>query len=161
MKIFESQDILLFAKRIEENGERFYQQSADRLQDPKAKELFRYLAEEERVHRNVFEEMLSTMERFDVRETYEGEYLSYLQDYLDRKVIFDSKTAERELAGVQDPASAIDFAIRREMDAILYFTEVKQFVSEEQQDPIDRILKEERGHFSKLSDLKKTLEKKK
>ncbi len=160
MKIFESQDILLFAKRIEENGERFYQQSADRLQDPKTKELFRYLAEEERVHRNVFEEMLSTMERFDVRETYEGEYLSYLQDYLDRKVIFDSKTAERELAGVQDPTSAIDFAIRREMDAILYFTEVKQFVSEGQQGPIDRILREERGHFSKLSDLKKTFEKK-
>lgn len=161
MKIFESQDILLFAKRIEENGERFYQQSADRLQDPKAKELFRYLAEEERVHRNVFERMLSTMERFDVKETYEGEYLTYLQDYLDRRVIFDSKTAEKELAGVQDPVSAIDFAIRREMDAILYFTEVKHFVSEGQQGPIDRILKEERGHFSKLNDLKKTLEKKK
>ena len=160
MKIFESQDILRFAKRIEENGERFYQQSADRLQDPKAKELFRYLAEEERVHRNVFEGMLSTMERFDVRETYEGEYLSYLQNYLDRKVIFDSKAAERELAGVQDPVSAIDFAIRREMDAILYFTEVKHFVSEGQQGPIDRILEEERGHFSKLNGLKKTFEKK-
>ena len=160
MKIFESQDILLFAKRIEENGERFYQQSADRLQDPKAKELFRYLAEEERVHRNVFEGMLSTMERSDVRETYEGEYLSYLQNYLDRKVIFDSKAAERELAGVQDPVSAIDFAIRREMDAILYFTEVKHFVTEGQQGPIDRILEEERGHFSQLSNLKKTFEKK-
>jgi rubrerythrin len=160
MKIFESQDILLFAKRIEENGERFYQQSADRLQDPKAKELFRYLAEEERVHRNVFEGMLSTMERFDVRETYEGEYLSYLQDTLDRKVIFDSKTAENELVGVQDTVSAIDFAIRREMDAILYFSEVKHFVSEGQQGSIDRILEEERGHFSKLSDLKKTFEKK-
>ncbi len=159
MKIFESQDILLFAKRIEENGERFYQQSADRLQDPKAKELFRYLAEEERVHKNVFEGMLSMLERVDVRETYEGEYLSYLQDYLDRKVIFDSKTAERELAGVQDPVSAIDFAIRREMDAILYFTEVKHFVSEGQQGPIDRIVVEERGHFSKLNDLKKTFEK--
>ena len=161
MKIFESQDILLFAKRIEENGERFYQQSADRLQDPKAKELFRYLAEEERVHRNVFEGMLSTMQKFDVRESYEGEYLSYLQDYLDRKVIFDSKTAQGELADVQDPVSAVDFAIRREMDAILYFTEVKHFVSEGQQGPIDRILIEERGHFSKLNDLKKTFEKKK
>jgi len=160
MKIFESQDILLFAKRIEENGERFYQQSADRLQDPKAKELFRYLAEEERVHRNVFEGMLSTMERFIVRETYEGEYLSYLQAYLARKVIFDSTTAQGELADVQDPVSAVDFAIRREMDAILYFTEVKHFVSEGQQGPIDRILEEERGHFSKLSDLKKTFEKK-
>ena len=161
MKIFESQDILLFAKRIEENGERFYQQSADWLQDTKAKELFRYLAEEERVHRNVFEGMLSTMQKFDVRESYEGEYLSYLQDYLDRKVIFDSKTAQGELADVQDPVSAIDFAIRREMDAILYFTEVKHFVSEGQQGPIDRILIEERGHFSKLNDLKKTFEKKK
>jgi len=161
MKIFESQDILLFAKRIEENGERFYQQSADWLQDAKAKELFRYLAEEERVHRNVFEGMLSTMQKFDVRESYEGEYLSYLQDYLDRKVIFDSKTAQGELADVQDPVSAIDFAIRREMDAILYFTEVKHFVSEGQQGPIDRILIEERGHFSKLNDLKKTFEKKK
>jgi len=160
VKIFESQDILLFAKRIEENGERFYQQSADRLQDPKAKELFRYLAEEERVHRNVFEGMLSTMERVDVRETYAGEYLNYLQDYLDRKVIFDSKTAESELVDVQDTVSAIDFAIRREMDAILYFTEVKHFVSEGQQGPINRILEEERGHFSKLSDLKKTFEKK-
>ena len=161
MKIFESQDILLFARRIEENGERFYQQSADRLQDPEAKELFRYLAKEERVHRNVFEEMLSTMERSDVKETYEGEYLTYLQDYLDRKVIFDSKTAESELGGLQDPVSAIDFAIRREMDAILYFTEVMHFVSEGQQGPIDRILEEERGHFSKLSDLKKTFEKRK
>ena len=160
MKIFESQGILLFAKRIEENGEKFYQQSAGRLQDPKAKELFRYLAEEERVHRNVFEGMLSTMERSDVRETYEGEYLSYLQNYLDRKVIFDSKAAERELADVQDPMSAIDFAIRREMDAILYFTEVKHFVTEGQQGPIDRILEEERGHFSQLSNLKKTFEKK-
>ena len=160
MKIFESQDILLFAKRIEENGERFYQQSADRLQDPKAKELFRYLAEEERVHRNVFEGMLSTVERVDVRETYTGEYLNYLQDTLDHKVIFDSKTAESELVGVQDTVSAIDFAIRREMDAILYFTEVKHFVSEGQQGPINRILEEERGHFSKLSDLKKTFEKK-
>jgi rubrerythrin len=160
VKIFESQDILLFAKRIEENGERFYQQSADRLQDPKAKELFRYLAEEERVHRNVFEGMLSTMERVDVRETYAGEYLNYLQDTLDHKVIFDSKTAESELVGVQDTVSAIDFAIRREMDAILYFTEVKHFVSEGQQGPINRILEEERGHFSKLSDLKKTFEKK-
>ena len=160
MKIFESQDILLFAKRIEENGERFYQQSADRLQDPKAQELFRYLAEEERVHRNVFERMLSTMERVDVREIYTGEYLNYLQDTLDHKVIFDSKTAESELVGVQDTVSAIDFAIRREMDAILYFTEVKHFVSEGQQGPIDRIVEEERKHFSKLSDLKKTFEKK-
>jgi rubrerythrin len=41
MKLFESQDMLLFAKRIEENGERFYQQPAVRLQDPKAKELLR------------------------------------------------------------------------------------------------------------------------
>jgi len=56
---------------------------------------------------------------------------------------------------VNDTPPAIDFAMHREMDAILYFLEIKNLVSKNQQSSIDRIVDEERKHFSLLSQMRK------
>jgi len=74
-------------------------------------------------------------------------------------VIFIKESQEKELAIIKDTASAIDFAIQRELDSILYYQESKQFVHENQQKLIDDIINEERKHFAVLSDLKKSLNK--
>jgi rubrerythrin len=160
MKLFESNEIYLFAVRIEENGEKFYRHAAQIAQDKESRNMFSFLADEEVRHKKTFETMLSKMEKRDIEESYPGEYLAYLQDYLDNKIIFSKTATETEYPEVKDTLSAIEFAIQREMNSVLYYHEVKKFVAPSQQDDIDKIIEEERNHFSQLSEIKSNYEKK-
>jgi len=155
MKLFESNEIYLFAMRIEENGEKFYRHAAQMAQEKESRTLFSFLADEEVRHKKAFENMLSRMERGDVEESYPGEYLAYLQDYLDNKIVFTKSAKDTEYPEVKDTLSAIEFAIQREVNSILYYHEVKKFVATSQQDDIDKIIEEERKHFSQLTEIRK------
>jgi rubrerythrin len=62
---------------------------------------------------------------------------------------------DSELSRVKDTLSAINFAIRRELDSILYYHEIKRFISRSQHDSIDKIIDEERKHFETLSEIRK------
>ncbi|MCK4339265.1 MAG: rubrerythrin, partial [Candidatus Cloacimonetes bacterium] len=56
INIFNASEIYQFAIRIEENGEKFYRQMAKKLDEPKVKELFTLLADDEVVHKKTFKE---------------------------------------------------------------------------------------------------------
>jgi rubrerythrin len=157
MAVFERQEIYLLAMRIEENGERFYRGAAQTLEDKAAKDLFRDLAEEEVRHKAIFESMFSKMESYQMDERYSGEYLEYLRAYVDDKIVFSKRDVDRELREVRDVRSAIRFAMHREMEAILYFLEMKNLVSKGQQSSIEKIVEEERRHFTTLSRALKNL----
>ena len=157
MAVFESQEIYQFAMRIEENGERFYRGAAQVLQDREAKDLFGHLADEEVRHKKVFESLLSKLENYQIDERYSGEYLEYLRAYIDDNVIFNKREVDRELREVKDVRSAIEFAMRRETEAILYFLEMKNLVSKGQQNSIEKIVEEERRHYTILSHAHKNL----
>jgi len=98
--------------------------------------------------------MLSKIETHSLPEGYPDEYGSYLRDYVDSKIIFTKEAMEKELTKIKDIPSALDFAIRREMDSILYYQEIKAFVSKDQHRVIDEIMGEERSHFETLSALR-------
>ena len=51
MTIFNMHDVVNFAIRIEENGEKFYREAAEIIPDGPVRELFTRLAEEETVHK--------------------------------------------------------------------------------------------------------------
>jgi len=157
MAVFESQEIYQFAMRIEENGERFYRGAARVLGDRETKDLFNHLADEEVKHKKLFESMLSKLENLQLYERYSGEYLEYLRAYVDDKIVFNKGDVDRELGEVKDARSAIEFAMRREMEAILYFLEMKNLVSKGQQNSIEKIVEEERRHFTILSHAQKSL----
>ncbi|MBP8984867.1 MAG: ferritin family protein, partial [Syntrophobacterales bacterium] len=144
MKIFDASDIFQFAVRIEENGERFYRQAATVFDNEEVKHLFNSLADEEVKHKKYFSTLLSQIESYDPPETYPGEYMEYLRNYLDNKVVFSSHATKDEFGGVKDALSALDFAINREVDSILYYSEAKNFVSKSQHGEIDKIITEER-----------------
>ena len=58
-----------------------------------------------------------------------------------------------ELDAAKDPLAAIQFAIRRELDSILYYEEVKMLVPKHQRRSIDGIIEEERRHYLTLLEL--------
>jgi len=154
MKTFDVSEIFQFAIKIEENGTKFYWHAAQMAKDAKMKEVFNSLAEDEIEHKKIFEDMLSQMHKYDPSEFYPEEYFEYLHSYVDG-IIFTGELQERELP--VDTLSAIKFAIQRELDSILYYQEIKKFVTKDQHDLIDRIIEEERKHFLKLSKFLKEL----
>jgi len=160
MKIFDASDIFQFAVRIEENGERFYRYAATIVDNEETKNLFNILADEEANHKKYFSTLLSEIESYEPPETYPGEYMAYLRNYLDNKVVFSTHATKDEFGGVKDTLSALDFAINREVDSILYYSEAKNLVPRSHHAEIDKIIAEERRHFAKLTDFKRQYDKK-
>jgi len=152
LKIFDAHDAIQFAIRIEENGEAFYRRAGQAVSDDRVKQLFGRLADEEAKHRGVFQEMLDGLDAPPVEdeEEYEGEYLSYLRDYIDGKVVFCAQP------GLTDAGDAIDFAIQRELDSLLYYEELKKLVAERHHRLLDVVIQEEAAHFSQLSEARRT-----
>ncbi|MGC8976866.1 MAG: ferritin-like domain-containing protein [Candidatus Ratteibacteria bacterium] len=151
---FNVSEIYQFAIKIEENGEKFFRDIAGKTKDIKVKDLFIFLADEEVRHKKVFEELLSKIEKYEPPEIYPGEYFAYLKAYAE-ELIFP-KGVEKEIEK-EDVIEAINFGIRRELDSIMYYLEIKGFVPETQHSQLDKIIEQERSHFVKLSNLKKEL----
>jgi rubrerythrin len=156
MSLFEPSEVFQFAIRIEENGEKFYRQMVQKFDHPKVKELFSFLADEEIKHKKIYEEMVSKIEKYEPFETFPGEYFAYLRAYADN-IIFSQKKFDEEMATIKDIHAALDYAINAELDSILYYQEVKNLVPENQRTTIDGIIEEERRHFVKLSEIKRTI----
>lgn len=155
MGSYQGSDIFQFAIRMEENGEKFYKYAASIARDDKAREIFNRLSSEEVNHRKLFADMFSKIDTMMPKESYPGEYIAYLQSYVDGKAVF-TPAAAAELAGISDVMAALDFAIQRELDSVLYYSEMKRYVTASAQNLLEQIIEEERKHVVILTNIKKT-----
>ena len=71
------------------------------------------------------------------------------------KAVFKNHPKIWQLAKASSVTEALDFAIQREMDSILYYQEIKKLVDTRHTDAIDLIIGEERMHFAILSRLRR------
>lgn len=154
MSLFNVSEIYQFAIKIEENGEKFYREFSEKFDDKEIKALFNLLADEEIKHKNTFEKMLSKIENYQPRESYPGEYFSYLKAYAEN-IIFNVDELKSKVSKISSVIDALNFAIEREWDSILYYQEIKIYVDEDRRNLIDRIIMEERNHFVRLNEAKR------
>jgi rubrerythrin len=157
MSVFEASDIVEFAIRIEENGANFYRFAVQIAKDESTKNLFEQLANAEIHHKKIFEKIFAAMDKTAPPEGYDGEYAAYLHNYVDNAIIFKKDALDKELSKVKDTLSALDFALQREMDSILYYHEIKQLVPVHEHATVDKIIEEERKHVAMLSGMKQRL----
>jgi rubrerythrin len=157
MGVFAASDIMEVAIRIEENGYNFYKSAEQIAKKENEKKLFAGLAQAEIAHKKTFEKFLAGMGESNPSESYEGEYGAYLKSYVDNNLIFTKEIMDKQLSGIKDTAAALDFAIQRELDSILYYHEIKKLVPAGQYDAIEKIIEEERKHFLSLTEMKKSL----
>jgi rubrerythrin len=157
MSTFSASDVVEVAIRIEENGVKFYKFAEQLAKKKEEKKLFAQLAEAEIAHKEIFEKILAGLEKSNAPESYEGEYGAYLRSYVDNNLIFTKEVMDKQLSKVKNTKSALDFAIQRELDSILYYHEIKNLVPSAQHDVIEKIIEEERKHFLSLTEMKKSL----
>ncbi|HOE80176.1 MAG TPA: ferritin family protein [Smithellaceae bacterium] len=155
MQVFTANDIVEVAVRIEENGITFYNFAEQMAKTADVKKLFADLAAAEAAHKRIFEKLLSQIETFSPPERYVGEYAEYLRNYVDNNIIFTKEVMDKQLAAVTDTLGAIEFAMQRELDSILYYHEIKNLVPQAQHETIEKIIEEERKHYAMLLAVKK------
>ena len=150
--MYAASELLAIAMRIEENGEEFYRRAGEKTSDQEAQLLLFFLADQEEVHRQIFAGLLAEAETLIVHEEYDGEHQAYIHACAD-KLVFDLDRAEpAELDG----ESTIRFAIQRESDSILYYTELKKILPAKHHGLLEQIIDEEKSHFARLYELLKS-----
>jgi rubrerythrin len=153
---FSGSELINIAIGIEGRGVAFYDSMADSTKNATAREVFRYLADMEREHMQIFQGMLPQADKFQFAETA-GEYAVYLQTLVDSAIFSDDPFASKMASGAESDIAALDLAIGAEKDSILFYYEMRDIMPRRAQPTVNKIIAEEKSHLRQLSELKKEL----
>lgn len=149
MSLLNVNELVQFAVRIEENGEKFYREWAQRVEEPEQKAFFKKLADDEVKHKELYVKMLGDIRSFEPDiDSYE-EYMAYMKMFSDG-VLFNEEKNREQMKGVKTMGQALDFAAQQELDSILFYLELKSFVPKDQEDIVSEVVREERRHYVDL-----------
>lgn len=153
-KIDKISDLLEIAVRIERNGLDFYKALTSSAENPAAKDTFSFLAAEEEKHLGVFRKMLEEVAEYPPRFTYPGEYELYLEGVASRSIFTQEKMQDKKINSCQDISQAVEVAMDFESQSILFYDELLGNFQGQARKELDKVIKEEKGHFAKLADIK-------
>jgi rubrerythrin len=146
---FNAKDVFDMAIRIEQNGAKFYRDAADSVDDQAHKDLLLELAGMEDDHEQTFKEMESDLTKSEKQPTafdpddMAGQYLKSLADH---RVFFEKELDFSSMRAI------LKDAIAAEKDSIVFYTGMKETVpGEKGKERIDKIIKEEMGHITRLT----------
>ena len=117
-------------------------------------ELFNYLADEEVRHRKTFEGLLNRIGDYVPAQNYPGEYEFYLKALAGENIFTKDDAMDILNKKISSDIQAIELAIGFEKDSIIFFNEMKNFSPQDGHEIIQKIIQEEKGHLSKLIELK-------
>ena len=154
---FSGSELLEIAKGIERNGMAFYQALADKTGKRDVKDIYTYLAREEKKHLDTFQGMSDSLGQVRPPETYTDEYMLYLKSLVDSAVFSNVVDAQQKAGKMSDEIEALNTGIQAEKDSILFYMELQNLVRERDCKVVLNIVDEEKKHLRQLSELKKGL----
>jgi rubrerythrin len=148
--VFNADEIFEMALKIEQNGEKFYRDSAAKVADPQAVQLLLKLADMEMDHQKVFSGMRSSLSAADKKAiTFDpnNEAGLYLASLANTKVFFGKDIDTSNLQGI------LKAALAAEKDSILFYLGMKDLVPENLgRSEIEEIIQEEMRHIRILGE---------
>lgn len=153
--VFTIQEVIEICIEIEKNGVKFYRALLQSADTSRLKELFTYLAQEEKRHIARFEEILESVGGYQISEIYyTTQYMGYMKALADERV-FKSDISVGELAKrARASIEALDIAIGFEKDSIIFLHEMENVIAKSDSEAIQKLLDEERDHLKRLSAMK-------
>ncbi len=153
-KIFYLSEIVKFAIEKEQESFDFYKALAEKEENAEIKSVFETLKLEEQQHEAFYKGMLNTVTEEQTPRVHEDEeYAVYMQTLIDAS----RQQSPRTAAEFSDTKVAIDYAIGREKDSIIFYAGLKNLILEKDQTIVDTIIREEAKHAAKLIKLKEQL----
>ena len=154
---FSSTELIDIAVAIEKSGAAFYDALANSAKDKKPRDTYKYLADNEREHIKIFQNMNAGVSEYPSPESYTEEYADYLGILIDSAVFVNNKAARKMARQVANEAEAIEIGIRAEKDSILFYSAIRDLVRRTDSKLIGKVIEEERSHLTNLSYLRQSL----
>jgi len=149
-------EILGFAVYIEERGYEFYVEAMKKFPDPRATELFQYLADEEFKHEKLFKKLMERGGESAPGEP-DAEYLAYMREFVKAHQLGDKEAVNAKLARLSTLGEVLDLAMGFEKDSIVFFSELKSAYGRGGDGAIEKVIQEEMGHLRKIFQMKQGL----
>ena len=154
---FSGSELINIAIGIERRGVAFYDVMTKSTDNAIARDVFQYLADMERQHIQIFQGMLEEADKYQVPESYAGEYAAYLQTLVDSAVFTNDFVTSEMATQVSNDVEALELSISAEKDSILFYYEMRDIMPQRAQPTVNKIITEEKSHLKQLSELKKKL----
>ncbi len=154
---FSGSELINIAIGIERRGIAFYDIMSRSTGNATARDVFQYLADMERQHIQIFQGMLGESDKYQIPESYAGEYAAYLQALVESAVFTDDMAASEMATKAGSDIEALELATSAEKDSILFYYGMKEIMPQRAQPTVNKIIAEEKAHLRQLSELKKKL----
>lgn len=145
------------AMNIEKNGLAFYTALAAIAQEEKVKEIFAFMAGEEKEHHAIFKNLKDKLLAYGVLEPFEDEYRDYVQELVDSNVFCKDIDVAELADGLVDPVVAINLALGFEKDSVIFFLQFRKVVPEEEKFVVEELIAEENHHINRLLVMRKAI----
>lgn len=148
---FRANEIATIAVEIEKKGREFYLSLEKSATNPKTRELFHYLANEEAKHQGIFQSLAKRLGEIELPAwATSEEYGAYIQGLIESHALFTDQDSDLKAEVVDNEKAAIRMAMSFEKDTLLFFMEMETFVPDTEKDAVRECIQEERVHLSKL-----------
>jgi len=138
---------------LEKSGNDFYTTLAERSDDLSLQQLYHNLAEEEKKHQAIYQEILKES---DIEIDIDEDYHSYLQVIIQEQFGLDPD----KISECKTTDDALNLAIQLEKDSLLFLSEFGSLISSNNIELVDKMKKEERKHLQLLITIRQKLSKK-
>lgn len=155
---FSMQEVIEMAIATERSGQAFYQTASKLARENNLKELFQYLAEEEKKHLKTFQNLYNTLKEKPEITPYNWEEAKlYLEALVDSEFFSSPEKAINLAKEAKDELEVIYAAIDFEKDTLLFFYQILEMIKPQKHELVKKIIEEEKRHIQRLSTVKSKL----
>ncbi len=150
-RMFTAHEVFDLAVQIEENGERFYRDGMEKVDDSAVRSLLEKLADEEVRHRETFYRMKRELGRQDEDLWADRISGAVLQSFIEDRAF---SLEEADFASVRDEGTLLQIAVGFEKDSITFYEILLSFSpSAETAELIRAVIAEEHRHIGLLEEM--------
>lgn len=156
MAVFTASEALDIAMRLERNGQAFYEATARKIEDAEVKELLLTLAGWEQRHYETFQKLADRLKLGEpplLSGPYWQEYELYIQAALGSAMFYGPDKAAAMADQVESVEQALRMALGLEKDSLLFYYDLREMMPEAERGAVDEIIREEKGHATRLARL--------
>lgn len=153
-KLFYLSEVVKFAIEKEQESIELYSSLEQKVTDTELKNTFQFLTKEEHRHKIFYSKMLENVKQEQSPGVKEDEeYELYMQALISNSRS-TPKLSEKDLANMP---TVLDYAIAREKDSVLFYSNLKNFLPSREQQDVDAIIHQEERHAAVLQKVKNSL----
>ena len=147
---FTAKEVIEMGVQIERNGFIFYELLSKKVTSEKVREIFEFLAGEEKRHVASFEKLLDSIQQYDPSEAYPDEYFAYMRELASEHVFTMAEEGAKIADSINDNKKAVEIALKFEKDSVLFYEQMQKIVGEEDKKIIQSLIYQEQQHVEKL-----------